>query len=73
MPMIGQNAVACQQINQFYAEKVQARRLDIQKAISTLADIIHDILKHVEQLEPRFISTFTQSESGRYEGVTHYN
>lgn len=71
--MIGQNAVACQQINQFYAEKVQARRLDIQKAISTLADIIHDILKHVEQLEPRFISTFTQSESGRYEGVTRYN
>ena len=67
--MLSQNAAAYQQISQFFAEKVQARKLEIQKTVATIGEIIHDILKHVEQLEPRFISTFTQNGTGQFEGV----
>jgi hypothetical protein len=70
--MLGNSSVSFQQINNFYAEKVQLRRIEIKKAIETVAGVIQDILKGVEYLEPRFISTFTQT-NGRYDGVIFFN
>lgn len=66
--MLGQSGIALQQINRFYGEKVRLRRLEVQKAIETVAEPIQDILKGVETLEPRFISTFSKINE-RYEGV----
>uniref|UniRef100_A0A183CMQ6 Mab-21 domain-containing protein n=1 Tax=Globodera pallida TaxID=36090 RepID=A0A183CMQ6_GLOPA len=61
--------IATQQINQFYAEKVQLRRQKVQKVISSIADTIKEVLKQVEQQEPRFICTFAQLSNGNYEGL----
>jgi len=66
--MLGQNAITYHQINQFYADKVQIHRMEVQKSIGLIAELVKDILKGVEALEPRFISTLTQT-NGRYEGL----
>lgn len=67
--MLCQNAVAYQQINMFFNDKVQSRRLEIQKAIAIISEVVQEVLKSVEQMEPRFISTFSQKPDGQYEGV----
>lgn len=66
--MLSQSAISFQQINNYYIEKVHARRLEIQKTTHVVAKIIQDVLKEVEIQEPRFISTLTEA-NGRYEGV----
>lgn len=66
--MLSQSAVSFQQINNYYVEKVQARRLEIQKVIHIVAKVVQEVLKEVELQEPRFISTLNES-NGRYEGV----
>ena len=66
--MLGQNVIPYQQVNQFYVEKVQIRRAEIQKTVVLIAELVHDILKGVETLEPRFVANFAQN-NGRYEGV----
>jgi hypothetical protein len=48
--MLCQNAIAYQQINMFFNDKVQSRRSGIQKAITIIGEVIQDVLKHVEQL-----------------------
>jgi len=68
--MLCQNAVAYQQINMFFNDKVQSRRLEIQKAIVIISEVVQEVLKSVEQMEPRFISTFSQKLDGQYEGVS---
>ncbi|KAI1725269.1 mab-21 protein domain-containing protein [Ditylenchus destructor] len=66
--MLNQSAVSFQQINNYYMEKVQARRIEIQKTIHLIAKVVQDVLKDVEVQEPRFISTLNEN-NGRYEGL----
>ncbi|KAL3091323.1 hypothetical protein niasHS_007116 [Heterodera schachtii] len=61
--------ISTQQINQFYAEKVQMRRHKIQKVINSIGEIVKEVLKSVEQTEPRFICTFAQNSNGNYDGL----
>ncbi|CAK5094587.1 unnamed protein product [Meloidogyne enterolobii] len=67
--MLCQNAACYQQINLFINDKVQARKMEIQKAIILVSEVIQDVLKNVEHLEPRFISTFIQKNDGLFEGL----
>ncbi|KAL7075830.1 hypothetical protein ACQ4LE_005066 [Meloidogyne hapla] len=67
--MLCQNAACYQQINLFINDKVQARKMEIQKAIIIVGEVIQDVLKNVEHLEPRFISTFIQKNDGLFEGL----
>lgn len=69
--MLSQSVVSFQQINNYYLEKVQARRLEIQKSTHIIVKVIQEVLKEVETLEPRFISTLTEV-NGRYEGVIFF-
>lgn len=48
--MLSQSAVSYQQINMFINDKVQARRLEIQKTILLIGEVIQEVLKNVEQL-----------------------
>jgi hypothetical protein len=72
--MLGHNSAIYQQINNYYAEKVQARKLEIQKTIHVIAKVVQEILRDVESQEPRFISTLVEN-NGRFEGLqvhSHY-
>ncbi|XP_014208686.1 protein mab-21-like [Copidosoma floridanum] len=55
------------QINKFYTEKVQARKMHIQRTIRDICKIVQDVLKEVEVQEPRFISTLSEC-NGHFEG-----
>jgi hypothetical protein len=48
--MLCQNAECYQQINLFINDKVQSRKMEIQKAIILISEVIQDILKNVEHL-----------------------
>uniref|UniRef100_A0A1I8B3S7 Mab-21 domain-containing protein n=1 Tax=Meloidogyne hapla TaxID=6305 RepID=A0A1I8B3S7_MELHA len=48
--MLCQNAACYQQINLFINDKVQARKMEIQKAIIIVGEVIQDVLKNVEHL-----------------------
>lgn len=67
--MLGQSSVAFQQISNYYADKVQARKLETQKAIRVIVKVVQDLLKDVEVQEPRFISTLMENNN-RFEGVS---
>lgn len=67
--MLSQNSLCFQQINNYLMEKVQKRRLEIQQAIHEITKVIQEVLKDVETQEPRFISTLTECNNGRYDGV----
>uniref|UniRef100_A0A7E4V5M9 Mab-21 domain-containing protein n=1 Tax=Panagrellus redivivus TaxID=6233 RepID=A0A7E4V5M9_PANRE len=67
--MLSSNTATLAQINAFYAEKVQARRADVHKTVRLVAKIIQDLLKDVEHQEPRFISTLTENNLGRFDGL----
>lgn len=56
------------QLNKFYNERVQARRLAVAKNVREVAKVVHDVLKEVELQEPRFISTLVDV-NGHYEGL----
>lgn len=66
--MLGQDAATCQQVNNFVAEKVNVRRAQIQQSIHQVVKLVQEVMKDVEQQEPRFIPTLLES-GGRYEGV----
>ncbi|CAD5217411.1 unnamed protein product [Bursaphelenchus okinawaensis] len=66
--MLGQNAVTCQQINNFLNKKVHTRRNQVQQSIHQVVKIVQDVLKDVELQEPRFIPTLLEN-NGRYEGL----
>lgn len=68
--MLCQNATTLAQINAFYNEKVQARRIEVHKTVRLIAKIVQDLLKDVEHQEPRFISTLVENTQGRYDGVS---
>ena len=67
--MLSQNTTTLAQIAAFYADKVQARRVDVHTTVRLIAKIVQDLLKDVEHQEPRFISTLIENSHGRYEGV----
>lgn len=56
------------QINKYYTEKVQARKLQVNKTIQEVCRVVQDVLKEVEVQEPRFISSLTDY-NGRYDGL----
>lgn len=56
------------QINKYYTEKVQARKLQTSKTIQEVCRVVQDVLKEVEVQEPRFISSLTDY-NGRYDGL----
>lgn len=69
--MLGQNTAATSyQINQYYNDRVGVRKSHVHKSVHIIAKIVQEILKDVEALEPRFISTLVE-QNGRYEGVSH--
>lgn len=55
------------QLNQYYSTKSVARSQSISKTIQEAVKIVHDVLRELEIQEPRFISTFTET-NGHYEG-----
>lgn len=59
------------QLNQYYIAKATQRSKNIAKTIQEVVKIVHDVLRELEIQEPRFISTFTES-NGHYEGASFY-
>lgn len=55
------------QLNQYYMSKATARSKNIAKTMQEVVKIVHDVLRELEIQEPRFISTFTET-NGHYEG-----
>lgn len=55
-------------ILQYVQEKVRNRRHEINRTLDGVVAIVTDVLKSVESLEPRFISSF-KKENGRYVGL----
>lgn len=56
------------QINKYFTEKVQTRKLQTSKTIQEVCRVVQDVLKEVEVQEPRFISSLTDY-NGRYDGL----
>lgn len=56
------------QLNKYFGERVQTRKLAISKSIREVCKIVQDVLREVEAQEPRFISTLVEC-NGRYEGL----
>lgn len=70
----GHQGMACflgqRQVNMkhFVRNRVHRRKSEIYQAVTTVCRIMQDVLKHVEALEPRFISSLKQVD-GRYAGL----
>lgn len=58
-------------LNQYYLTKATARSKTIAKTIQEVVKIVHDVLRELEIQEPRFISTFTET-NGHYEGESRF-
>lgn len=56
------------QINKYYRERVETRKLTISKTIREVCKVVQDVLREVEVQEPRFISSLTEC-NGRFEGL----
>lgn len=56
------------QLNQYYLSKATTRSKNISRTIQEVVKIVHDVLRELEIQEPRFISTFTET-NGHYEGL----
>ena len=56
------------QVNKFHTERVNTRKISINKTIREVCKIVQDVLKEVEVQEPRFISSLAEI-NGRYEGM----
>ena len=56
------------QFSKFYAERVQSRRVAVEKALRDVYKVVQDILREVETQEPRFISSLAEV-NGHYEGL----
>ena len=66
--MLASQTKALHQLNKYYMERVQPRKMTINKSLCEIVQIVQDILKEVEAQEPRFISTLTEV-NGRFEGL----
>ena len=55
-------------MKKFLNSRVHRRKSEVYHAITNVCRIIPEILKHVESLEPRFISSLKQVD-GRYQGI----
>lgn len=55
------------QLNQYYMSKATARKGGITATIQEVIKIVQDVLRELESQEPRFISTFTET-NGHYDG-----
>ena len=56
------------QIEKFYGDRVNERKVQIGKTVRDVCKVVQDILKEVEVQEPRFISSLTEI-NGKYEGL----
>jgi len=68
MDMIGPQSKLLFQVNKFHTERVNTRKIGINKTIREVCKIVQDVLKEVEVQEPRFISSLAEI-NGRYEGM----
>ena len=66
--MIGPQSKMLFQVNKFHTERVNTRKISINKTIREVCKIVQDVLKEVEVQEPRFISSLAEI-NGRYEGM----
>ena len=55
-------------LQKFIGARVQRRKNELYKTITNICSVVQDVLKHVEALEPRFISSLKLVE-GRFLGV----
>lgn len=55
------------QLNQYYVSKSTARKANITATIQEVIKIVQDVLRELESQEPRFISTFTET-NGHFDG-----
>ena len=55
------------QLNKFYNDRVQTRKIGISKTVREITKIVMEVLREVEVQEPRFISSLAEI-NGRYEG-----
>ena len=68
MDMIVPQSKLLFQVNKFHTERVNTRKIGINKTIREVCKIVQDVLKEVEVQEPRFISSLAEI-NGRYEGM----
>ena len=66
--MLGSQSKIAYQLNKYYTDKVQARKLQISRTIVDVCRIVQEVLKEVEVQEPRFISSLSDY-NGRYDGL----
>jgi len=66
--MISAQSKLIYQIEKFYGDRVNERKVQIGKTVRDVCKVVQDILKEVEVQEPRFISSLTEI-NGKYEGL----
>ncbi|GAB1604440.1 hypothetical protein Ahia01_000725400 [Argonauta hians] len=57
------------QLNRYYQDRVHTRKTNISRTVKDVCKVVQDILKEVEVQEPRFISSLSETNTGRYEGL----
>ncbi|OQR77708.1 protein mab-21-like [Tropilaelaps mercedesae] len=67
--MTGAQSRLLYQLNKFYADRVQSRKIGIAKTLREVCRVVQDVLKEVEVQEPRFVSSLSETGHGRYEGI----
>ncbi|XP_078371615.1 protein mab-21-like 2 [Oculina patagonica] len=55
-------------LQKFVSTRVHRRKSELYKTITNICTVVQELLKHVEALEPRFISSLKLAD-GRYQGV----
>lgn len=55
-------------LQKFVNTRVHRRKTELYKTITNICSVVQELLKHVEGLEPRFISSLKLAD-GRYQGV----
>ena len=55
-------------LQKFVNTRVHRRKTELYKTITNICSVVQELLKHVEGLEPRFISSLKLVD-GRYQGV----
>lgn len=67
-PLSANQSKMMYQLNKYFGDRVQSRKLSIAKAIREVCKIVQEVLREVETQEPRFISSLVEC-NGRYEGL----
>jgi len=68
LSMTSSQSKLLQQLNKFYAERVQSRRAAVVKNLRDVCAIVQDVLKEVETQEPRFVSSLSEI-NGYFDGL----